>query len=572
MTRVPTRTNSGCLDEFGQKHGAGLYSVAYNASVDSIDDGDPYPPQSKQCPSPAGVATCVTDLQVRQEVDRVVSAHDPHGRGLHDIWFVLLPPNVDECITVGTCGTTAFAGYHSLSDLHGLTIYAPIPDPLIEFTPPPGQDPQGNPEAESTIDTVAHETVEAITNPIGSGWMDPNGFEVADKCENPEIGTPLGFAGDGSPYNQLINGRQYLIQAMWSNVTRGCVQTGQGPGSALPMQTVALNQFSSSVSGATGLRRGGISVLVGLLRSGNLVAVGTGRTRSNGTWGPVTLRSPTGAVHGLGDDRDAVAVEFRSSELRPDLIATGNGGDPFSESGWTGWFVLDHGYAVGSSSIQLAPCGQTGVLSLRVQGASTSDAANTCDTESDVAVVPTRALRAGTRLSMSSEDNRAVTPDNRPGALVKMTIPLGEPRSVSSIGNPQILFNPTGFPTCSANLQSQVVRCSGLVRRARYSLIRRRRRVAVHAVAARSGTATFKGFAGSPGITGGDVLTLENRPGRILTVLHVAHLRVDIRGQQTVIASGSCQPDDYYGRARHDDPDQRAARGRTSRRAARRVR
>ena len=30
-------------------------------------------------------------------------------------------------------------------------------------------------------------------------------------------------------------------------------------------------------------------------------------------------------------------------------------------------------------------------------------------------------------------------------------------------------------------------------------------------------------------------------------MLHVAHLRVDISGSQTVIASGTCQPGDFYG-------------------------
>ena len=58
-----------------------------------------------------------------------------------------------------------------------------FPIPTLELVPPPGSDPQGNPDAESAIDTIAHEMVEAMTDPEGAGWMDPNGFEVGDRCE-----------------------------------------------------------------------------------------------------------------------------------------------------------------------------------------------------------------------------------------------------------------------------------------------------------------------------------------------------------------------------------------------------
>jgi hypothetical protein len=538
------------LPEFPQRGGAGAYSISYDPATDSIDDTDPYPPVSKQCPSPSGTATCVTDLQLRQELDKVVRAHAPSARGLHNLWFIFLPPNVDTCISIGACGTNAFAGYHALANTGPTpTIYAAIPDPLIEFTPPPGQDPQGNPEAETTIDTVAHEAVEAITDPVGTGWMDPNGFEVADKCENFQFGTPLGFASDGSPYNQLINGRQYLIQTMWSNVVRGCVQTGHGAGSGLPLESVDLRQFSPAVSGNTGLRKAGIDVLVALGRANHLVALALARTRADGSWGPVSLRSGSGALRGVGDDRDEIAVEYRSSELRPNLIATGNGGDPFSESGWTGWFVLDHGYAVKSSSVLLAPCGQTGVLSLAVHGALTASPVNQCDTESDVATVATGRLAAGTSLSMSSEDNRAVAPDNRRGTLVKLTVPVGEPNSVSNIANPQVMFKPTGLPTCTADLRLETVRCAGLVPHGHYVLVRARGHLPVPAIATKNGTAKFRGFTVGRPLEGGDVLTLRNRANRILTVLHVAHLRVDITAQQTVLASGTCEPGEYFGPA-----------------------
>ena len=200
------------------------------------------------------------DLRHRRgAADRARSADRRHARaraGLDNLWFIFLPPNVDTCISAGSCATNAYAGYHSLFDLgHGATVYAPIPDPLVELTPPPGSDPQGNPEAESTLDTVAHEYEEAVTDPNGTAWMDPNGFEVGDKCENgPQQGAPLGYAADGSPYNQVINGHQYLLQDMWSNPALGCVQSTTATRSGLPLHTVFLHQFSPAVSGRLGRR------------------------------------------------------------------------------------------------------------------------------------------------------------------------------------------------------------------------------------------------------------------------------------------------------------------------------
>jgi hypothetical protein len=537
------------LAQYPDPRGPGTYGISYDASVDSIDVSDPFPPPSRQCASPAGVATCVTDLQLQQELERVIRARDPSGRGLHDIWFVFLPPDVDTCVSAGECGTTAFAGYHSLSNLgRGPTIYVNVPDPLIELTPSPGEDPQGNPEAESSIDTAAHEAVEAITDPEGTAWMDPNGFEVADKCENPEQGTPLGFAADNSPYNQIINNDRYLIQMMWSNATSGCEQRSTSTSSALPLATVNLRQFSPFVSGNIPSARGGVSVTMAVVRANNLVAIGAGTTNARGNWGPIALQSARGnKLVGVGDDRDQILVEYGASGPKPDLIQTGNGGNPFLESGWTGWFDLDHGYAVRSHSVLLSPCSQTGELGLVVDGSAAPAPVEQCETESDVAPVTTRPLRAGTSLSMSSQDNRAVTLQNPAGALVKLTVGVGEPQSVSAVGNSQILFQPSGFPLCTADLRSQTVRCTGLVARARYTLTRRRGHAVTDTRADEAGGARFDHFPGSPAIAGGDLLTLRNRSNRTLTTLHVAHLRVNLKAAQTTIATGRCEPGDYYG-------------------------
>jgi hypothetical protein len=537
------------LNQFGDHAGDGTYQVHYDPAVDSVTDTHPYPAAAHQCPSPSGTASCVTDLQVQQEVDNLIGAGHASSRGLTNVWFVLLPPDVDECITIGTCGTNAFAGYHSAFSLgHGLTVYSAIPDPQIEFTPPPGSDPQGNPEAEEAINTVAHEAVEAITDPIGTGWMDPNGFETADKCENgPQQGVPLGYASDGSPYNQLINGHPYLIQDVWSNTRSGCVQNSTSVGSIPALHSIVLRQFSASVSGSLGAARR-VPVVVAIARAGEPVALADGVTRADGSWGPLTLRGRDGRPHAVGDDRDVIETLYgvsRSSPA-PDLIETGDGGNPFTEAGFTGWFDLDHGYAVHSGSghtqFIIGPCGQTGVLTLRIGASLAPSPTEQCETETDAAPITVGRVGPGTPVTMTSEDNRGGYALEPNGALVRMTVALGEPGSITAVANNQLAVTPTGFPTCTAFLRIRTVRCSGLVPGARYRLLRRGRMLAQRH-AGRAGGVTLSGLP----VGRGDVVTLVNAAGRRLTSLHIARLRVDLIGNQTTVASGACQAGDYWG-------------------------
>ncbi len=70
------------LDQFGDHSGDGSYQVRYDPAVDSVSDTDPYPAATQQCPSPSGVATCVTDLQVQTELDKLIGAGGPGARGL----------------------------------------------------------------------------------------------------------------------------------------------------------------------------------------------------------------------------------------------------------------------------------------------------------------------------------------------------------------------------------------------------------------------------------------------------------------------------------------------------------
>jgi hypothetical protein len=544
------------LREYGDGSGSGAYGVSYSAAADSIDATNAYPPASEQCGSPQGIATCVTDLELQQEIDHVIQTQAPGTRGLNNLWFIFLPPNVDTCTLPGACGSNAYAGYHSLSDLdHGVTIYAVIPDPLIETAFPPGADPQGNPDAESAIVAAAHETTEAVSNPEGNAWMDPNGLEVGDKCEfGPQVGTPLGYAADGSPYNQLIGGDQWLIQSMWSNTTNGCVQSSAAsvPPPSLPV--VHLTQFSPSVHGNIGAAHAHIRVTVILKRAGTVVAGARASTRPDGSWGPMSLTSLTRApVEAFGDDRDKVYVEYSKGGPRNDTILTGNGGNAFTEAGWTGWFDLDHGFAVfsdfGVNGILIGPCFQTGVLSVTINHAPTASPTDQCGTETDISIIGTGPINPGAALHFQSADNRAVTAGNPQGALVSLGVALGEANSLPSLGNSQIFFQPSGFPTCAANLRSRRVTCTGLVPDAVYTLTRRRGHARVHAKADGRGATGAVSFPGRRPLTGGDVVALSNSGHRTLTTLHLAHLRVHLDASQTIVASGTCEAGAYYGPA-----------------------
>jgi hypothetical protein len=538
------------LNQYKDAAGAGGYDINYDAAADTINDTDPYPAKSKQCVSPSGVATCVTDQQLTTEVDHIIQQHDPSGYGLHDLWQVYLPAGVDECSGAGTCGTNAFAAYHSEANAgHGQFIYAVIIDTLIEEQLLPGGDPEGNPEAEASIDSVAHETMEAMTNPVGNGWMDPNGFEVADKCEDgPQIGTPIGYAPDGAPYDQVINGHDYDIQEIWSNQLLGCMQSSTVTTSTLPIPSISLRQFSPRVSGAISSAYGpNVEVGVEMLRGLTPVAAAIGKTRANGSWGPITLKGPHGALHAAGDDRDAILVEYGKGGPKSDLILPGAGGNPFTEAGWTSWLDLDTGIAVASRSVTVGPCGQTGDLTVTIDGVPNTSLDSECQTETDQTTLSTTRITEASTVTLSSEDNRAVSALAPNGALVTMTVPVGEPGSIGTIGNGNVFFAPTGIPECTADLRFQVATCDGLVPGERYTLTRARRHSAERARADFFGTATFPAFPGARPIDGGDVLTLTNGARRVLTRLHVAHLRIAIDGAQTVVASGRCQPGDYFG-------------------------
>jgi hypothetical protein len=534
-------------------HGAN--TIAYSVGADSVTDTHPYPKNG--CTSPGDTTICLTDPQIQAEIDRVIRASGGQ-RGLHNIWFVFLPPNVDECDGQDICGTDAFAGYHGLSDVHhhGLTIYAVAIDPLIEIGGfPPGQDPNGNPDAEVTIDVAAHEVNEAMTDPEGTGWMDPNGYEVGDKCDvAPDRGTPLGYTGpDHAIYNQVIHGDRYLIQEMWSNADHGCAQASTSTSNALPLPQIHLTQFSGVVTGNTENATAGIHVTVSLLRGTGqgrpvIVATGSGTTSASGAWSARLSGS-----HAVGDDRDQIVVNYSGPHApHSDVILTGNGGNPFTLSGWAGWTALDQGSALtnhspavgGGPSLSVGPCFQAGVLTYA--GVAGPEPANIfCGSVSNVADVPLgAAVPRAAHVTVTSVDNRAFAPPNLAGggniagALVSLTVPAGEPGAAPNAAGSIPGFTPSGMPTCFGDLETGKVGCTGLVPGERYSLHDGTR--VMHSSADLLGEVVAR-----MGIRRGDRVSLSNG-ATTLTTLHVAHLQVHILGTSRSVFSGRCSPGQYW--------------------------
>jgi hypothetical protein len=124
--------------------------------------------------------------------------------------------------------------------------------------------------------------------------------------------------------------------------------------------------------------------------------------------------------------------------------------------------------------------------------------------------------------------------------LVSLTVPVGEPGSVSQFRNPLApAFTPGGLPTCSADLEVGAALCVGLVPNSSYEITDGSQHV--------SGSADSTGALEVPlAVRRGDSISISNG-ARVLTTLHVGHLRVAILGDHGTLAGGTCQPGDYFG-------------------------
>jgi ricin-type beta-trefoil lectin protein/putative Ig domain-containing protein len=136
----------------------------------------------------------------------------------------------------GNCGTPQASGYCAFHDWDVNSANSNLYLPWVNLPYQPdagigcGQTFINNPGTNDGYSiTGGHELTEAITDPIGTGYVDNadtiSGGEVADKCA---WGGQLW--GDSDPYgNAKIGPGTFAMQSLWSNAVTGCVMNGGLP-------------------------------------------------------------------------------------------------------------------------------------------------------------------------------------------------------------------------------------------------------------------------------------------------------------------------------------------------------
>ncbi len=230
-----------------------------------LTDTTPYPTPDK--PGGCTVNPCVTDAQIQQEISHQIEVHGwpTDAAGAPQAQYLLYtPPGVASCLGPGECTFSTLEGYcayHSqitkIGPENRVATYSVLPE---ESECNSEQAPSGvgaNADADGTLDSEIHELLESATDPAGTGYLDAEGNEAADKCTYPVVetqpdiyGTPLGGSlGEKTAFNQLIGGHSYYTQQIWSDAptttpaaseAAGCVaRIGPTPSFTAPASSVS---------------------------------------------------------------------------------------------------------------------------------------------------------------------------------------------------------------------------------------------------------------------------------------------------------------------------------------------
>jgi hypothetical protein len=166
-----------------------------------------------ELPQPIGV--CVTQSTLDALVTRTAAAHGI-SPGSSSIFFIFLPPGMGTCSDDGSaCAYAQFAAYHSETDAQ--LLYAVLP-----YFPEP------------RYESVAHEHIETITDPVGDGWFIEDTGEIADICQ------------DLAHTNQVLGSTTYSLPLEWSNASGTC--TSKVPPATSPLTVTTTGKGTGAVA------------------------------------------------------------------------------------------------------------------------------------------------------------------------------------------------------------------------------------------------------------------------------------------------------------------------------------
>lgn len=165
--------------------------------------------------------TSLSDAAVQNVVANAIGS-GALPKDTNAVYFVLTSADVNE--TSGFC--TQYCGWHTHATIGGSDIkysFVGNPDRCPSACEAQTTSPNGNAGADGMASIIAHEFEEAITDPDLNAWYDRRGSENADKCAW-TFGT-TSTAPNGSLYNMVLGGSEYLIQRNWVNASGGYCAT-----------------------------------------------------------------------------------------------------------------------------------------------------------------------------------------------------------------------------------------------------------------------------------------------------------------------------------------------------------
>jgi hypothetical protein len=200
----------------------GTGPIAYSSSFDgSVADTNPYP-ASGCSDSVSQTSICVSDSQIRSELQSLFASGRLGPPDANTTYFVFTAKGVGSCYSSGSCAFSSYCAYHSNVSVGETTVqYAN--QPYADTVPAAcdaGYYPNGQAtEADATINVASHEHRASINDPLGTAWYDRRGYEGSDKCA-------WNFGAVTGNFNQTINGHHYALQQEWSNAISGCTLHG----------------------------------------------------------------------------------------------------------------------------------------------------------------------------------------------------------------------------------------------------------------------------------------------------------------------------------------------------------